>query len=172
VARFARVVAPRIPYHVIHRGNRRHGIFFSLPKRLPSGRGPGGYRFHSCKCELEARIGRSLVAGELCDGSEDLAAGFADGTLYAFYNESANVAGLHVRLAKGAIGPVTVSAWQGKTPPVCLGTNLVGGHSPESFFGLRRPGECTLRWSEPGRPNLSRTVAPNETTRTVLLKEP
>jgi hypothetical protein len=69
VARFERVVAPGIPYHVIHHGNRRHEIFFSLPRRFPFGRGPRGYRFYSCKCELEARIGRSRVAGEHCDGS-------------------------------------------------------------------------------------------------------
>ena len=121
---------------------------------------------------VETGVATFAIADWNGDGSEDLAAGFADGNLYVFYSESANVAGLHVRLAKGAIGPATVSTWQGKTPPVCLGTNLVGGHSPESFFGLRRPGECTLRWSEPGRPSLSRTVAATETTRTVLLKEP
>jgi hypothetical protein len=103
------------------------------------------------------------------DGSEDVAVGFADGSIYCFYSEGATGPGLYVRLAKGTVGPVTVSAWQGKTYPFCTGTYVVGGHAPLCFFGLRYAGECVLRWNEPGRPNQSKKVDASGKTATVLL---
>jgi hypothetical protein len=106
------------------------------------------------------------------DGSEDLAVGFADGSLYCFYSESADVSGFHVRLGKGVVGPVTVSAWQGKTHPFGVGTYVVVGHAPARFFGLRFAGECTLKWSGPDRPNQSMKVAVSGKIPTVVLKEP
>ena len=100
-----------------------------------------------------------FAAGDLNgDGADELVVAFAEGQVYCFSTTAADVPTFLVRLGKGVTGPVTVSAWQGEDFPVCVGTWTVGSFPQARGFTLREAGECTLRWSLPGRLGLKRTV--------------
>ena len=53
---------------------------------------------------------------------------------------------------------ITDIRWQGKEQPFCTGVAVVTGHSPPAFISLRKPGECVLRYSLPGRVSLSKRL--------------
>ena len=103
------------------------------------------------------------VAGAVADfngdGSLDLAVAFVDGKVRCYYNAIFNRPMLRVALPKGSRGPVTVSIWQGERFTVCVGTLPVPGGWPGAGFTLRDRGDATIRWSEPGKPALTKKVS-------------
>lgn len=108
---------------------------------------------------LESPGVRAMAAADFNgEGAHDLAVVLTDGSLYCYYNDLYDEPGVAVRLAKGVTGPVTVSAWQSSKYPYCIGTYAVCAHAPSRFFSARVRGECTLRYSMPGKPNRSKKV--------------
>lgn len=96
-----------------------------------------------------------IAAGDFDgDGALDLAAAYATGEVFCFFNgafqDASAPPGLRVRLPRGRTGPVTVSVWQGEAYSVCAGTYLVEGCSPATYVSLRKQGACTLKWRWPG----------------------
>ncbi len=83
------------------------------------------------------------------DGRVDLAVAYGTGEVFCYFNgrsaDPAETPGLRVALPPGRTGPVTVSVWQGRAYPVCVGTYLIEAHSPPTYVSLRRRGACTLR---------------------------
>ncbi len=129
-------------YH-FNRGFRCMGEEGELKLEMP--RPTGGPR--------EALGPMRAAAGDFdSDGSLDLAVASATGEVRCFFSDLAEAHGLWIRLARRRTGPVTVSVWQGKEYPVCVGAYLVEGHSPPTFATLRRPGPCVLKWRKPGTP--------------------
>ena len=97
------------------------------------------------------------------DGSQDLAVAFVNGDVRCYYNNSFDIPGVRLRLKKGNDGttlarPVTASLWQDEKDPVCVGTLPVAGHSTPAFFAVPVPGEATIKWSEPGKPNQTKKI--------------
>lgn len=84
-------------------------------------------------------------------GASDLAVVHANGDVFCYYNDMFDVPAVSIRTAKGVTGPITVSAWQGDTFPVCIGTHAIAGHSPFTLIALRRPGPCILKFTTPGK---------------------
>jgi len=87
------------------------------------------------------------------DGSLDLAVAFLDGRVCCYYNDTFGRPGLRVGLAEGVSGPLTVSVWQGVQHPVCVGARSVSSSAERVYFPLRDTGPCTLKWSQPDKPN-------------------
>lgn len=62
-----------------------------------------------------------------------------------------------MKLKKGVPYPITVSVWQGEKVPVCLGAWPVYG-GVRAYFSLPGPGKYTIKWSQPGKSNLARSI--------------
>ena len=92
------------------------------------------------------------------DGSLDLAVAFSSGRVACFYNGLFNKPTLRVALKRGQPGPVTVSAWQGDKPPVCVGTLPVAAWPARTRFTVHDDRDVTLQWRLPGKPPSSRIV--------------
>ena len=108
------------------------------------------------------------------DGRADLAVACATGEVFCYFNGRpagpSGPPGLWVRLPPGRTGPVTVSVWQGRAYPVCVGTVLVEAHAPAKYVSLRRRGPCTLKWRWPGGP--PRTAAARDAADVTLPAPP
>ncbi len=103
------------------------------------------------------------------DGSTDLAVLFTNGELYCYYNDRADSPGLRLRLPRGMAGPVTASCWVHPQNPLCTGTVSVPGHSPGSYVALRSPGDVTIRFRFPGKPEQTQTVTVGNGLKEVVL---
>lgn len=90
------------------------------------------------------------------DGALDMTAVFADGQVVCYYNDAFNKPMLRVSLKKGTAGPVTFSVWQGEKPVSCLGTFTTGVVAVP--VPLRQAGDCTIRYSLPGKANITKKV--------------
>ncbi len=97
------------------------------------------------------------VADFNADGSLDLAVAFSDGEVHCFYNDSFNKPLLRVGLAPDLPGPITVSVWQGKTQPLCIGTSSIAGPA-KAYFPLRAGRDCTIKWTAPGQSARTREI--------------
>ena len=105
------------------------------------------------------------------DGSSDLAVILTSGELLCCFNDKMDMPGLCLRLGKGVVGPVTASCWIGEKDPVCTGTVSVVGRSPGAYVSVRYPGEVTIEYRLPGKPQQSKTVTVEDGTRNVVLAE-
>jgi len=105
------------------------------------------------------------------DGSLDLAVLFTHGELTCYYNDRADSPGLRLRLPRGVTGPVTASCWLRTRDPICTGTVSVTGHSPGSYVTVRSPGEVTIRYRLPGKPEQTQTVTVASGPKEVILSE-
>jgi hypothetical protein len=119
--------------------------------------------------QAETGVAACAIADFNGDAGLDLAVALAGGELFCYYNELCDMPNVALRLKKGATGPVTVSAWQGQEHPFCIATVVVGGHSPAAFAGLRRPGECVVRYRLPGKASQSRKLTVGEATLELVL---
>ena len=120
-----------------------------------------GFRCFGEGGELRLQNANGQVACALADfnadGSLDLAVACADGKIRCYYNDSFNKPLLRVGLAAGVPGPVTVSIWQGRTTPQCIGTSSVAA-PVKAYFALRSGRECTVKWRLPGEGLRSREL--------------
>ena len=105
------------------------------------------------------------------DGSLDLAVLFTHGELTCYYNDRADSPGLRLRLPRGVTGPVTARCWLRPRYPMCTGTVSVTGHSPGSYVTVRSPGEVTIRYRLPGKPEQTQTVTVASGPKEVILSE-
>lgn len=121
----------------------------------------------------QGRLGqRALAAADFnADGSHDLAVLFANGALCCYYNDRTDSPGLHLRLPKGVTGPVTASCWVHPKNPLCTGTVSVTGHSPGSYVAVHSPGEVTIRYRFPGKPEQTQTVIVADGPKEIILSE-
>jgi hypothetical protein len=120
---------------------------------------------------LRAPVGQQALATADFngDGSTDLAALLTNGDLYAYFNDLTDMPAVRLRLPRGFTGPVVASCWMGEEHPVCMGVLPVAGHSPPTVVALGYPGECTVRYSLPGRPARALKVAVEDAPKEVVL---
>lgn len=93
------------------------------------------------------------------DGSLDLAVAFVDGRICCYYNDNFNRPMIQVGLKRGVVGPVTVSLWPESKYAVAAGALPVTSEAPKACFCPGAARNCVLRWSQPGKPDLSLKVA-------------
>ena len=89
------------------------------------------------------------------DGSLDLALALANGEVWCYFNDLPRPLGVNVRPGKGVVVSVTVSLWQGEKSPVCVGAWSVSG---AALLPVRLAGDCTIKYTLPGKPTMSRTI--------------
>lgn len=77
--------------------------------------------------------------------------------------------GLNLRLSRGVTGPVTASCWAQPKSRKCTGAVSVAGHSPGSYVAVRSPGEVTIRYRLPGKPEQTQTVTVADGPKEVIL---
>ena len=125
----------------------------------------GGLRLTDVEGAEPTPVGQvAAVTGDYNrDGSLDLVVAFADGRVYAYYNELFERPALRVTVDRALPGPLTLSVWQGDPFPVCVGAGTVGGLAPSpAVFPLRDRTSCTLRWCHPRGEHRKRTASFSE----------
>jgi hypothetical protein len=75
----------------------------------------------------------------------------SDGTVHVFFSETSGTTGLCARVSLPVsgfyAGPLAVTGWLDKR---CLGAWNVTAGTQDAFFGLREPGQVTVKWRLPG----------------------